>query len=575
MFGDFRKQLMPCTHPRLNNTLLGLLVWWTILLTTARPETPAVPQAATQQPSITPLAESVGKANTPKTPTDLQAIEAKVKQVIARGLPAVVAVRIGNSQGSGVIVNTEGYVLCAGHVVGTPGQEAVVIFADGKRSKAKTLGVHRTADAGLLKLSNPGPWPNVEMGHSAGLEKGSWCVALGHPLGYQVGRPPVVRVGRLLRAEATTLQTDCPLVAGDSGGPLLDFSGKVIGIHSRIAGSAVMNFHVPIDIFRTGWERLVKGEAWEDPLPKRDSDEVKAAFRSVVTPSMACVVRVKCEGKDAVLGTIIGPDGWILTKASELTGRITCRLHDGRELESRVVGIHPQFDLAMLKLDLTGLPVISWSRRPIAVGQWVASVGADDSLPLAVGVVSLAPRKIAPASGMLGITISEADGGGRIMRVVPNSPAQKAGLQPDDVITYLNGRSTPNQTEVIAAIKHHSPGDTVKLQVKRGEVVMEMSATLAVLGTPAVRRRDLQNRSAGGISARNDDFPLVLQHDTVLRSADCGGPLVDLTGKVIGVNIYVSGSTEIYSVPTEVLLPLMYDLMSGKLAPPSRNQRSL
>ncbi len=302
-------------------------------------------------------------------------------------------------------------MLCAGHVVGAPGQEAVIIFADGKRNKAKTLGVHQTADAGLLRLSDPGPWANVELGHSAGLEKGSWCVALGHPLGYQAERPPAVRVGRVLRAEVTSIQTDCPMVAGDSGGPLLDLEGKVIGIHSRIAGSAVMNFHVPIETFHTSWDRLVKGEVWEEPLPGRDSNEVKGAFRPVIASNTTCVVRIKCDGTDAALGTIVGPDGWILTKASELSGHIVCRLRDGREAEPRVVGIHPQFDLAMLKLNLTGLPEISWSSRPIAVGQWVASAGADDGLPLAVGVVSLAPRKIAPASGMWDASATEGGGG--------------------------------------------------------------------------------------------------------------------------------------------------------------------
>ena len=71
----------------------------------------------------------------------------------------------------------------------------------------------------------------------------------------------------------------------------------------------------------------------------------------------------------------------------------------------------------------------------------------------------------------------------------------------------------------------------------------------------------------GGISNRHNDFPAVLQHDSVLRPADCGGPLVDLSGKVVGVNIARGGRTETYCVPSEALLGLMYDLMSGRLDP--------
>ncbi len=77
----------------------------------------------------------------------------------------------------------------------------------------------------------------------------------------------------------------------------------------------------------------------------------------------------------------------------------------------------------------------------------------------------------------------------------------------------------------------------------------------------------MQNRSPVGISGRHDDFPAVLQHDTLLRPGECGGPLVDLSGKVIGVNIARGGRTETYAVPSDVLIGLLYDLMSGRLRP--------
>ena len=88
----------------------------------------------------------------------------------------------------------------------------------------------------------------------------------GHPGGYKSGRAPVVRVGRILeintRSEARFIRTDCTIVGGDSGGPLFDMNGRVIGIHSRIGNPITANLHVPVDTYRDTWARLVKGDRW-------------------------------------------------------------------------------------------------------------------------------------------------------------------------------------------------------------------------------------------------------------------------------------------------------------------------
>src|SRR5205814_1487472 len=76
------------------------------------------------------------------------------------------------------------------------------------------------------------------------------------------GRKPVVRVGRILSNKSGVMTTDCTLVGGDSGGPLFDMEGKVIGIHSRIGGSLTANMHVPVNTYRDTWDRLAKGEEW-------------------------------------------------------------------------------------------------------------------------------------------------------------------------------------------------------------------------------------------------------------------------------------------------------------------------
>ena len=505
-------------------------------------------------------------AGAPKDIADLQALEKQIKAVAAKVVPAVVGIRIGSATGSGVVVSEDGIVMTAGHVAGKPGQAVIFFFADGKIAKGITLGSYITADAGLMKIIDPGKWPFVEKGRSDSLKLGSWCVAIGHPLGYQKGRPPVVRVGRVLKKTDDVLQTDCALVFGDSGGPLLDLDGKVVGINSRIGGQTDVNFHVAVDVFQTHWDRLLKSEAWKSVLPVREGPDVKTPFRPVVAAANQCVVRVKCDGREVALGTIVGPDGWILTKASELASKIVCRLRDGRELEARVTGILATLDLAMLKIDAAGLPSIPWTQQQPDVGQWLATAGMDDD-PLAVGIVSVPRRAIPPAGGLIGVILSSKEGSVQIEQVLPKSPAEKAGLKPDDIITHVNGEPVQNSIDLIDLVRHRRLGETIKLGIKRGEQTLEIPVQPAKLAIPALQRQEALNSMGVGASGRSDDFPAVIQHDTVLKPADCGGPVVDLSGKVVGVNIAHADRTETYCIPTDTLIVAMYELMSGRLSP--------
>lgn len=202
----------------------------------------------------------------PQSVADLQAMEALVRDITARVSPATVGVQIGQAQGSGVIITADGYVLTAGHVSGGPNREAIFILADGRQVKGTTLGVNRHLDSGLMKITDPGEYPHVEMGDSQTLKAGHWCLAIGHPGGYQPDRQPVLRLGRILANRRDFIKTDCTLVGGDSGGPLFDLNGKVVGIHSRIGGELTANIHVPIKTYQDTWDRLVAKEIWGKSL---------------------------------------------------------------------------------------------------------------------------------------------------------------------------------------------------------------------------------------------------------------------------------------------------------------------
>jgi serine protease Do len=200
--------------------------------------------------------------NPPQTIADLKAMQQHQQDLAKRLVQCTVAVVVGPAHGSGVIISEDGYVLTAAHVAGTPNRRATVILADGRRVRATTLGCHLTLDAGLMKITDAGPWPFAEMSPDDTAKRGQWGIVTGHPGGFQEGRAPVVRIGRVLTTDRFAVTTDCTLVGGDSGGPLFDMDGKVIGINSRIGRDLTANMHVPVVAYRESWDRLKKGDQW-------------------------------------------------------------------------------------------------------------------------------------------------------------------------------------------------------------------------------------------------------------------------------------------------------------------------
>ena len=204
------------------------------------------------------LAAVFGKA-VPTSISDLRSIEKQVEGLTKQLSPAVVAVEVGFASGSGVVISPDGLVLTAGHVCARPNRNVVFTFADGKSARGRTLGVDLDNDTGLMQITDSGPWPHASMGELSQAHIGDWVLALGHPGGFDLKRSLVIRLGRILRLTADVLQTDCPISPGDSGGPLFDMYGRVIGIHSSISSSVAENFHVPVTQYYDDWDRLVNG----------------------------------------------------------------------------------------------------------------------------------------------------------------------------------------------------------------------------------------------------------------------------------------------------------------------------
>ena len=200
----------------------------------------------------------------PESLSDLISIQKQVQKVLPRCMAATVTLQMGGSSGSGVVVNKEGLVLTAGHVSGQPGRAVKIILADGRELKGKALGMNGDTDSGLVQITDPpDDLPVVEYDKSKkelpGV--GQWCIAVGNPGGLDKDRGVVVRVGRVISARSDTIRTDCMLLGGDSGGPLFNFNGVVIGIHSRISSRPDSNMHVSMPAFQADWKALKDSKA--------------------------------------------------------------------------------------------------------------------------------------------------------------------------------------------------------------------------------------------------------------------------------------------------------------------------
>jgi serine protease Do len=311
----------------------------------------------------------------------------------------------------------------------------------------------------------------------------------------------------------------------------------------------------------------------EAEVATKTTPEFRAAFRDVVATAARGTVRVRCDDKETGLGAVVAADGWILTKASDLHGEIVCQLHDGRELPARIIGVSEPFDLAMLRINARNLKPVEWRDSTAdAVGSWLATPGMEND-PVAVGVLSVSARKIggpelgrhSRSGGFLGVRIAPVKNGVKIAQVIPKGAAAKAKFEDDDIIIAVEGKPITDPDSLFKALQKTRAGQKITVTVKREDEKLDLEP---ILDKRPLDRSDFQNQLGSKLSERRTGFPVILQHDSVLRPNDCGGPVVDLDGKVIGINIARAGRTETYAIPAEAVKPLLEDLKSGKLAPP-------
>ena len=272
-------------------------------------------------------------------------------------------------------------------------------------------------------------------------------------------------------------------------------------------------------------------------------------------PSLVQVL--DADGKLVARGVVVSNDGYFLTKASEApkTSTFTVAWPDGSRCEARRMHSDPGLDLLLARAPKnSGIPITWKSSTSLTPGDWVvaASTPRDNGSGLRLGVPSARRRPIADHGVAMGIRMNDTrlTTGVLIVEVASESPAEAAGLLQDDLLIELQGTPITRSDQVRQIISQFHAGEEVKLRVRRGESETDFRVRLASK-SKVISNWDGEDYANGGVSLRTDNFPEVIQHEIPLQPNDMGGPLLDLEGNALGLNISRVDRVTTFALPME------------------------
>jgi serine protease Do len=509
-------------------------------------------------------------------------IENKILNIYDHLIKSTVCLPLG---GSGVLVSKDGYILTAGHIFSKAGLEIKVQLYDGKTYAAITLGKDERNDYGLLKIKEKGNWQYTALACSQDLEEDEACVMFGFPGEYRAGRHAIIRIGFVVNKNSDGfLQTSCIMMPGDSGGPLFNMEGKLIGINSRISRNINENCFAPIDKIKKNWEKLVKGDFFNKEENSRNTFnswghyetsseeqtkvsqnpfvlakgkdgliEVLNAYGKKISKSVVDISSRLNEKNIDVYGCIVNSKGLIISKSSMVGNKeINCRLQNGEKISASIVGRDKANDLVLLQIKTkTKLyPIKIRKNVNIQLGQLLGSVNTKEVMYS--GIVGVEPKKIKYIKnrehGHIGLKLYK----GKISiikKVNQGEAAEKAGLQKDDKIIKIDTNSVRLKKELIAYLKQTDAGEIIRVKIIRNNKEKEIELQL---GKSPLKKTLTDNSDLiydVDVNKRSDGFQTAFKHDMPLYINECGSPVINLKGEVIGINIARTDRTASYAIP--------------------------
>lgn len=304
---------------------------------------------------------------------------------------------------------------------------------------------------------------------------------------------------------------------------------------------------------------------------RRDNADMIRLVEPIAAKAKGSVVQVLSGGRPVALGTIVSEDGYVLTKRSELSGDpIRVRLNDGRLVPARVSAVRRRNDLAMLQIESeVKLRPVEFSTNVPPSASFLVSAGRT-ARPLGIGVVGVNKTRPVEHQGRLGVLLrDDVDGRALVNEVFPQSGAATAGIEPGDLIVAINGREENTRRDVIDRLRGMFPGESVRLTILRpndskGLDTLEIDAPIREFNVISESASDTMVN--GPRNVRLTGFDRVIQHDTVLDPDQCGGPLLDSLGRVVGINIARAGRVVTYALPSELVIPEMVSMLEESRA---------
>jgi len=371
-----------------------------------------------------------------------------------RGQPPPLA----RGEGSGFLISSDGYLLTNAHVVDRA-REVTVRMTDRREYRAKVVGVDARTDVAVLKIDAE-QLPFVRIGSPAALKAGQWVVAIGSPFGFDnsVTAGIVSATARSLPGDAYTpfIQTDVAVNPGNSGGPLFNLQGDVVGINSQIysrtGGYQGVSFAIPIDVAMHVRNQLVatgRVQRGRIGVTIQDVNQALADSFRLPRPYGALVSQVETSGPAAKAGlqagdVILAVDGRAIERSGELPA-IIAGIKPGSEVTLEIWRDKAKRKVRIEIGELEDEPEIA-SRQP-------AGNADTGKLGLAVRPLSGGERQQLRTEGRL---VVEESGG----------PAAEAGVEPGDVLLAVNGAAVASVGEFRNSVT--KAGNTVALLIQRG-----------------------------------------------------------------------------------------------------------